>query len=114
MISISAVMKLNDVSGKLRQASQYGQFAVSEQALKDCNYYCKQDTGALISSSLIHSDLNNGILRWVTPYAEYQYKLPATRRTKNPNAHPEWCQTAQSNHAGQWRRLLEKVIRERM
>lgn len=30
--------------------------AVAEQALKDCNFYCKQDTETLIKSSLTHSD----------------------------------------------------------
>lgn len=34
--------------------------AVSEQAFKDCNFYCKQDTGALIESSLIHTSGKEG------------------------------------------------------
>ena len=32
------------------QATRKAIAMTSEQALKDCNYYCKQDTGALIQS----------------------------------------------------------------
>lgn len=45
----------------------------SEQVLKDCNYYCKQDQGTLISSSITHSQLEKGKLIWKTPYARHLY-----------------------------------------
>lgn len=85
--------------------------AVSQQALQDCNFYCKQDTSALINSSLIHSDTREGILRWVTPYAEYQYELPNTRTVKNPNARPRWCNVAEGNHKAEWDRVFENALR---
>ena len=51
----------------VERATQAAIAMTSEQALKDCNFYCKQDTGALIQSSLIHSDIDGGVLKWVTP-----------------------------------------------
>ena len=88
--------------------------ATSEQALKDCNFYCKQDYGALIESSHIHSDIDGGVLKWVTPYAEFQYKFPSARTDKNPNASPEWCNVAETNHKDQWDRVFANTHREAM
>ena len=88
--------------------------ATSEQALKDCNFYCKQDYGALIESSHIHSDIDGGVLKWVTPYAEFQYKFPSARTDKNPNASPEWCNVAETNHKDEWDRVFVNAHREAM
>ena len=43
--------------GDMKGAMDKAIFATSEQALKDCNYFCKQDYGALILSSVIHSSV---------------------------------------------------------
>ena len=88
--------------------------ATSQRALKDCNYYCKQDYGALIQSSLIHSDINGGVLKWVTPYAEYQYTFPSARKDKNPNASPEWCAKAEGDFKDQWERVFANAINKEM
>ena len=96
------------------QATRKAIAMTSEQALKDCNYYCKQDTGALIQSSLIHSDIDGGVLKWVTPYAVPQYTFPSARRDKNPHASPEWCAVAEANHKDQWERVFANTHREEM
>ena len=96
------------------QATRKAIAMTSEQALKDCNYYCKQDTGALIQSSLIHSDIDGGVRKWVTPYAVPQYTFPSARRDKNPHASPEWCAVAEANHKDQWERVFANTHREEM
>lgn len=98
----------------VEQATQRAIAATSQQALKDCNFYCKQDTGALIQSSLIHSDIDGGVLKWVTPYAVQQYTFPPTRTDKNPNASPEWCAVAEANHKDEWNRVFANAHREGM
>lgn len=67
-----------DMSVVADMAMRAALFAVAEQALGDCNFYCKQDTNALIGSSVIHSDTDAAELVWNMPYAEYQYYLPNT------------------------------------
>ena len=96
------------------QATQRAIAATSKWALKDCNFYCKQDTGALIQSSHIHSDIDGGVLKWVMPYAEFQYTFPPTRKDKNPNASPEWCGVAETNHKDEWDRVFANAHREGM
>ena len=98
----------------VERATQSAIEATSQQALKDCNFYCKQDTGALIQSSLIHSDIDGGVLKWVTPYAVKQYTFPPTRTDKNPNASPEWCAVAEANHKDEWDRVFANAHREGM
>lgn len=98
----------------VERATQSAIAATSQQALKDCNFYCKQDTGALIQSSLIHSDIDGGVLKWVTPYAEFQYTFPPARKDKNPNASPEWCNVAETNHKDEWDRVFANAHREAM
>ena len=86
-------------------------FDVAEQALRDCNFYCKQDTGALIDSSVIHSDTDSAELVWNMPYAEKQYYLPNTRTDANPHAVPRWCEVAESNHRAQWDAVFKNSLR---
>lgn len=125
-----------NLSLQLENAQAAAIAAVSQQALQDCNYYCKQDTNALIFSSTIHtslqnsvdisgippdkltqamespgSDIENGILRWVMPYAEHQYTFPSARQDKNPNASSEWCERAYTDYHDQWERIFAHALR---
>lgn len=98
----------------VERATQRAIAMTSEQALKDCNFYCKHDTGALIDSTNIQSDIDGGVLKWVMPYAEFQYTFPPTRKDKNPNASPEWCGVAETNHKDEWDRVFANTHREEM
>ena len=43
------------VEAKVQNAWDKGLALLSEEILNDCNLYCKEDTGMLIQSSLLHS-----------------------------------------------------------
>ena len=83
---------------------------LSMQILKDCNYFCKQDQGDLISSSITKSDLEHGDLIWDTVYARMQYYLGATSHDVNPNATKMWCEKAFSVYGKDWDALLQKLM----
>lgn len=109
----------------------------AEQALGDCNKYCKFDYGGLIFSSVIHtklenkvntsqiperemqwarasegSDIENGVLVWDMPYAEWQYSFPVAYPDKNTLATPEWCKWAENNHGEQWKTTFINTLHE--
>lgn len=107
-----AEIRLKDIMPDIDRAVDKAVFITSEQALKDCNLYCKRDSGALIDSSAVHSDTEAGILMWVTPYADKQYKHPGVRYDKNPLASPEWCEKAYENHGDQWRKIFTNALRK--
>ena len=85
---------------------------LASQILKDCNRYCKEDTGMLIISSYIHSDLKKGRLIWRTPYAARQcYEIPTAYKDVNSNASWRWCEVAKQNHGTDWGRQAQAITR---
>ena len=86
--------------------------SLSEEILADCNEYCKEDTGALIKSSLLHSRPKQGKLVWETPYAKRQYWEIKTSLT--PGRTWKWCETAKNKWKKRWNRLAEKLLKENL
>ena len=84
----------------------------SEQVLKDCNYYCKQDQGTLIDSSIIHSLTDKCTLVWKGPYAKKQYYLKSASTDVNPNASWMWCHKAKARWGKDWQKVYEKYFKE--
>lgn len=101
-----------EIMQKLEKKHQKAQFAMSQQALKDCNYYCKQDHSNLISSSDYATDFEKGVLRWQTPYARMQYYLDATCTDTNDHAQKMWAHKAASEHKEDWAAVYKKVFEE--
>nr|DAI35511.1 MAG TPA: Minor capsid protein [Caudoviricetes sp.] len=83
---------------------------LSQQVLKDCNYFCKQDQGLLIASSLTASKPEEGLLIWDAPYANMQYWLPYASPNPNNNALYMWCHKAYDAFGEDWRKLLQKIL----
>lgn len=82
--------------------------AVAEQALRDSNYYCRQDQGTLISSSQTASVPANGRLIWNTPYAKRVYYTGTPSHDVNANASLMWCEVAHTNHGRDWDLIAQK------
>lgn len=84
---------------------------LSSEILNDCNQYCKEDTGMLIASSIIHSRLDEGILIWQTPYARRQYwEIQTAYKDVNPKASWKWCEVAKMHHKAQWERQAQRLL----
>lgn len=83
---------------------------LSQQILQDCNYFCKQDQGGLIASSLSKSDLEHGELIWDTAYAAMQYYLGAASHDVNPHATKMWCEKAYAHFGREWETLLQRLL----
>lgn len=84
---------------------------LSEEILNDCNQYCKEDTGMLIASSLVHSLPREGKLIWQTPYARRQYwEIRTAFQSVNPNATWRWCEYAKQRYLLKWNRQAQKLM----
>ena len=100
------------VAAKVEGAWGKGLALLTNEIMNDCNQYCKEDTGMLIASSYIHSDLNNGKLVWQTPYAARQYYEIRTAHTDvNSEASWRWCEVAKANHKERWGRQAQAIAR---
>ena len=85
---------------------------LAEEILADCNEFCKEDTGALIASSLIHSQLDKGILVWATPYARRQYyEIRTANADSNPQATWRWAEAAKNVHLDRWAEQAQILAR---
>lgn len=111
MADVKVTLNKAAVMARFEKQHKKAQFAMSQQALADCNYYCKQDQSGLINSSQTHSDLENGVLCWSTPYARKQYYLDSSCKDVNPNASKMWAQKAASEHKEDWKAIYEKVFK---
>ena len=97
---------------KMDNAWKSGLEMLSSEILRDCNKYCKEDTGMLIMSSYIHSDLAKGRLVWSTPYAARQYyEIRTAYKDVNSNASWRWCEVAKQHHQARWERQAQAIKR---
>ena len=98
------------IMSRIDNAWTRGVAMLCSQILRDCNYYCKEDTGMLIASSMIHSDLPHGKLVWQTPYAARQYyEIETANHDTNPNATSHWCEVAKTKHYDEWARQAQRI-----
>lgn len=109
-------VRINISEGKIQaiidNTWESGLEMLSSQILKDCNLYCKEDTGMLIMSSYIHSDLKHGLLVWNTPYAARQYyEIQTAYKDVNSNASWRWCEVAKQLHKADWARQAQAIVR---
>ena len=111
-MSVKIEINENKIIGKIDMAWKSGVEMLSSQIRRDCNRYCKEDTGMLIVSSLIHSDLSRGRLVWQTPYAARQYyEIRTAYKDVNPQASWRWCEVAKNNHGARWARQAQAITR---
>lgn len=102
----------NSIKAKIDNTWANGLEMLSTQILKDCNLYCKEDTGMLIMSSFIHSDLKHGLLVWQTPYAARQYyEIQTAYHDVNSNATWRWVEYAKKLHLADWVRQAQAITR---
>jgi hypothetical protein len=100
----------NAVEARVSGAFQNALPQLSEEILNDCNQFCKEDTGTLIASSLVHSRPQEGKLIWQTPYARRQYWAIRTAfKTVNPGATWRWCEAAKQRHKARWERQAQRL-----
>ena len=102
----------NKVGARIMGAWDSALPILSEEILADCNEYCKEDSGALIKSSLIHSRPAEGKLVWETPYAKRQYWAIETSLTAGRTW--KWCETAKNKWRGRWQKLAEMLMRGKL
>ena len=111
-MSVKFDINENRIAVKIDNAWKNGLEMLSSEILKDCNFYCKEDTGMLIMSSFIHSRLKDGLLVWQTPYAARQYyEIRTAYKDVNHNATWRWCEVAKQRHGAEWARKAQAIVR---
>ena len=111
-MSVKFNISERNIQVKIDNVWENGLEMLSSQILKDCNRFCKEDTGMLIMSSYIHSDLKHGKLVWQTPYAARQYyEIPTAYKDVNSDASWRWCEVAKQLYKADWGRQAQAIMR---
>ena len=79
------------------------------EALKDANFYCREDSGELERSAIRASQPEKGLLIWETPYAPSVYYLGFPSTDKNANASLMWAHKGFENNRKKYERMLQKL-----
>ena len=99
------------VQARVNDAFRRGLPLLTATVRDDCNQYCKEDTGMLIASSMVHTVLSEGKVIWQTPYAKRQYWAIRTAfHDVNPKATWKWAHEAKSHCMEQWERQAQRLM----
>lgn len=107
---IEVVIDKAAVIGKIQVRNEKLRTIVANELLKDANYYCKQDSGELIRSSIRASKPEEGLLIWDTPYAKKQYYTGTASKDTNPNATIMWAHKAKDENKEKYERMMNKEV----
>ena len=103
------------VEGRVVGAFKAGLSVLAGEIRDDCNQFCKEDTGMLIASSMIHSRLDKGMIIWQTPYARRQYWEIRTAYTDvNPGATWRWAEYAKQRFFHKWQLQAQELTRRHL
>lgn len=115
---MGAKMKLTfnhaQVKAKIQAGANAALPVLSEQVLKDSNFYAREDTKTMINSSQYASDLKKGEIVWETPYAKRVYYTGTPSHDKNVNATLMWFETAKTTCLKTWLKIAEKAFKAGM
>lgn len=103
-----------DIGKKLGQSTAMSQAFLDNEVLKDSNYYVPMSEGFLRDSSITHSKIGSGEVKWETPYARRLYYNPQYNfsKDKNPNARGLWFEEAKAQNLDDWIKGAEEAFKE--
>jgi len=110
MTGVKITLDRNAVKRRIEQAGSRGLFILSNEVLKDANFYAKEDTSELIKSSLRASKPETGLLVWDTPYAKRQYYTGSPSKDTNPNASLMWAHKAVAENKKKYVRMMQRIL----
>lgn len=108
------------IAAKIQSSASKALPGLAAEIRNDCNFYAPDRTNTLIKQSNIIADTDDDCtLKWGVPYASYVFKGKSRKgnplkysKNKNPNAQKEWCKKAKEMHLADWRKYLEKEVKE--
>lgn len=97
------------VKARVDRANAKGIFIVTNEALKDANYYARKDTGNMIEESIIASQPEKGELVWPTPYAKKVYYTGTPSIDSNEHASLMWAHRGYAENREKYNQIIQKA-----
>lgn len=110
MFKVKVDHNLSNMFKNTEKRTKKTKYALTQQVLKDSNYYIPMDSGALMVSGVVASDFENGKVIWDTPYARKLYWNPQYNFSTdfNPNARGLWFEEAKARRGRKWRKFVKE------
>ena len=109
---VTVTLDKEAVKARVEAAAQKCTAVFANELLKDANFYCREDSGELIRSSIRASKPEEGLLIWDTPYAKRMYFTGRPVTDRNPNASLMWVHRAANENKDKYIRMLKKIIKQ--
>lgn len=113
-MSVRVTLKKREAAARIIGAGKAATPIVANEFLKDANYFCREDTGELIRSSIRASKPEEGRLIWDTDYARKVYYTGKPSHDTNKHAELMWAHKARTLHGDKYQRMFEKIIKEKV
>lgn len=102
------------VKAKAKAAAKAATPVITNELIKDSNYFCKEDTGELERSAIRASIPEQGLAIWDTPYAKRQYYTGRPSLDRNPNAATMWAHKAIRAFKKKYEKIAQTIADRRM
>lgn len=114
---VNVVTHLGKVHPNIGRASKGLTHALTQQVVKDSNFYAPEDlgyAGGLKGSAITTSDFNGGKVIWQKVYARRLYYGVTFNfsKDKNPRAQAMWFDKAKAVHFSEWMSLVDSGIKK--
>ena len=105
-------VSLDELTEVSESSVQQATFAVSQEFLKDGNYYAPMDVGTLRKSGVLNSNFKKGLVIWKTPYVRRLWFGIAFNFSKdsNPYARAKWGEYAERKHNKKYKNMYNKIF----
>lgn len=112
MSRVRVRVQLGNIVGKVSRAKGLTMPILSQQILQDNNEFIPAREWVLRDSSITHSNLNQGELKWNTPYANRLHKNPQFNfsKDKNPKAGGLWDERAKAVYGPDWVEVAQREM----
>lgn len=99
------------IQQKINQKTDKIKLVVSNEFLKDANYFCREDTGETKRSGIRFSLLTEGKIIWKTDYVRKIYYFGSPVKDRNPNASLMWAHKAKSKNMNKYQAIADTIVR---
>jgi hypothetical protein len=99
------------IQQKINQKTDKIILVVSNEFLKDANYFCREDTGETKRSGIRFSLLTEGKIIWKTDYVRKIYYFGSPVKDRNPNASLMWGHKAKDKNMAKYQTIADAIVR---
>lgn len=128
-MGVNVHVNIGNIAGKVSKARKFANYALTQQVLRDSNYYAPVDKGFLRNSSIYFSVdpstdnlkgngqakvtySKSGTITWDMPYARRLYYGDNFNFSKNVNEHARshWFDAAKANLGSEWPGVAQRAV----